>query len=104
MDLLKAKTQSILGQITNPGTFFESRELSFGTSFVGLIEILMEKSALKGLTQVLNSLLYIKFVCKLSYEDEVSPTQYSVVAPGPAVQATALDSDHHTLRRLEAGS
>ena len=38
LDLLKAKTQSILGQITNPGTFFESRELSFGTSFVELIE------------------------------------------------------------------
>ena len=58
-----------------------------------------------GLFETYRDLSYhIKFVCKLSYEDEVSPTQYSVVAPGPAVQATALDSTHHhhILRWLEA--
>lgn len=36
----------------------------------------------------------MKFVFKLSYEDEVSPTQYSVVAPGPAEQATGLRPPH----------
>ena len=97
MFLLKAITQGHFPKL-------ENKSFNLAPRFAGLIALLLEKSALKGLTQVLNSLLYIKFVCKLSYEDEVSPTQYSVVAPGPAVQATALDFDHHTLRRLEAGS
>ena len=58
-----------------------------------------------GLYETYRDLSYhIKFVCKLSYEDEVSPTQYSVVAPGPAVQATALGLDPPPPHIAMAGS